>query len=66
MSRRLKHIGAILCLGVVVCLTAGQYRTQAHEDDVTPLVAGNASGVVRTVNLSRRLDLNNPFFHARA
>ena len=62
MSTRLKNVWAVVCAGALVGLTAGQHRTFAHEDNTTALVADDASGIVRTVNLNGPLDLNNPFF----
>jgi hypothetical protein len=56
------NVWIVVCVGAGVGLMAGQRRTLAHEADTTALVAANASGIVRTVNLNGALDLNNPFF----
>jgi cytochrome c peroxidase len=62
MFKRLMNVWAIVCAGALVGLTAGHNGTLAHEDGTTQLVAEDASGVVRTVNLNGPLDLDNPFF----
>src|SRR6266851_701649 len=62
MPNRLMNVWIVVCVGAGVGLMAGQRRTLAHEDNTTALVAANASGIVRTVNLNGALDLNNPFF----
>jgi hypothetical protein len=59
---RLKIVWAVVCVGALVGLAAGQHKTFAREDNTTALRAGDASGIVRTVNLNGALDLNNPFF----
>jgi len=62
MSARLMNLVAVVCAGAVVGMIAGQHATIAHEDNTTALRAGDASGVVRTINVNGALDLNNPFF----
>ena len=62
MLKRVMTVLAMLCAGAVVGLTAGHNGVSAREDNTTALVADNASGFVRTVNLNGPLDLNNPFF----
>ena len=62
MLKRLMTAGAVLCAGTLVGLAAGPFGALAQEDDTTQLVAEDASGVVRTVNLNGPLDLDNPFF----
>ena len=58
----LKNVWAVVCAGALVGLAVGQHTTFAHEDNTTALRAGDASGIVRTVNVNGPLDLNNPFF----
>jgi cytochrome c peroxidase len=62
MSTHPMKVWVVVCVGTLVGLAAGQHRTLAHEDTTTALVADNASGVVRSVNVNGALDLNNPFF----
>ena len=62
MSNRLINVWIVVCVGAIVGLTAGQRRTLAQNDDTTALVAANASGIVRTIDVNGALDLNNPFF----
>jgi cytochrome c peroxidase len=62
MSKRLMNVVAVVCAAAAVGLMAGRYRALAHEDDTTRLVAEDASGLVRTVDLNGPLDLANPFF----
>jgi cytochrome c peroxidase len=62
MSKRLMNVVAVVCAGAAVGLTAGRYGALAHEDDTTRLVAEDASGSVRTADVNRPLDLDNPFF----
>ena len=62
MLKSLKAVWAVICVGGVVGMAAGHGGALAHEDNTTALVARNASGTVRTVNLNGPLDLNNPFF----
>jgi cytochrome c peroxidase len=62
MLKRWMSVWAVVCVGGVVGLTDGHYGARAHENNTTALVARNASGTVRTVNLNGALDLNNPFF----
>jgi cytochrome c peroxidase len=62
MVKRSLNVCAVMCAGAVVGLTAGRPGALAHEDDTTRLVAENASGSVRTVDLNGSLDLSNPFF----
>jgi cytochrome c peroxidase len=62
MSKRLMNVVAVVCAAAAVGLTASRYGALAHEDDSARLVAEDASGLVRTVNLNGPLDLDNPFF----
>jgi cytochrome c peroxidase len=62
MSKRLMNVVAVACAAAAAGLTASRYGVLAHEDDTTRLVAEDASGLVRTVNLNGPLDLDNPFF----
>ena len=62
MFKRLMHVWALMCAGALVGLTAADKGALAHEDDTTQLVAENASGFARTVDLNGPLDLDNPFF----
>jgi cytochrome c peroxidase len=52
----------VVCAGSLIASFAVHPNPQAHEDETTALVAPNASGIVRTVNINGPLDLNNAFF----
>jgi cytochrome c peroxidase len=62
MFKRLMNVWALVCGGALVGLSGGHNGALAHEDDTTQLVARDASGSVRTVDLNGPLDLDNPFF----
>jgi hypothetical protein len=60
--KRLMIAGTVMCAGALGGLTTRHFGALAREDDATQLVAHNASGVVRTIDLNGPLDLDNPFF----
>src|SRR4029077_6400656 len=62
MSKRFVNLWVVVCAGTTVASFAGRHDAPAHGDDTTALVAADASGFVRTVNVNGPLDLNNPFF----
>ena len=62
MLKRWMTMWVVTCVGGILGLTAGHSGALAHEEHTTALVAMNASGSVRTVNLNGPLDLHNPFF----
>jgi len=62
MPKRLVNVWMVVCVGALVGVMAGQRRTLATMDSTTALLAANASGFVRTINVNGALDLNNPFF----
>ena len=62
MLKRLMSVSAMVLAGGLVGRLVSHPMVMAHEDDITRLVADNASGFVRTVDLNGPLDLDNPFF----
>ncbi|HEY2908166.1 MAG TPA: hypothetical protein VGJ29_19835 [Vicinamibacterales bacterium] len=62
MFKSLMNLWVVVCAGTIVASFAGRHDAQAHADNTTALLAPDASGYVRTVNVNGPLDLNNPFF----
>jgi cytochrome c peroxidase len=62
MFKSALQVWLVICAGVIVASFGIQRDTLAHEDDTTALIAPNASGFVRTININGPIDLNNPFF----
>ncbi len=62
MFKTAVNVCVVVCAGSLIASIAVQSNPQAHEDDTTALIAADASGIVRTVNINGPLDLNNPFF----
>ena len=63
MAKRWMTVWAVASVGAFAGLMATpQGIASARDDRLFALDALNSSGMVRTVNLNGRLDLNNPFF----
>jgi hypothetical protein len=54
MRNLLIHVSVLVCADTAIRLCAGTDRASAREGDVTRLVATNAFGVVRTIDLNGR------------
>src|SRR5207249_241919 len=58
--KRLIQVWVVVCAGAFIAVTAGP-RIMAHSDETLQLIAPNGAGLVRTINVNGRLDLDDPF-----